>query len=138
MNIGLRDSDNAEHITPAVHRWWHAWETKDLAAIQELALDDYVEFTGHSDSHRVGRATLLSVATRAFERFTIRQWTVIDPVIRHVGNVAVVAYGWRSEVEEGGRARARAGVATDVLVNDRGAWRYLAHHSTETAAGAAD
>ncbi|GBC83078.1 hypothetical protein HRbin10_02218 [bacterium HR10] len=114
----------------AVHRWWTAWERKDLDLIGAMALEDYIEFTGNSEGPRLGRTTLLEVARRAFERATILRWEVSDPVIRQEGNVTVVVYRWTEQATLDGRAVSLQGVATDVLVYKDGAWRYLSHHST--------
>jgi|GEM_PF-2348734 len=123
-------SPDAETPLAAVHRWWTAWERKDLDLIGAMALEDYIEFTGNSDGPRLGRATLLEVARRAFARATIRRWEVSEPVIRQEGNVAVVAYRWTEQATLEGRALSLQGIATDVLVRRKGMWRYLSHHST--------
>lgn len=121
---------DAETPLAAVHRWWTAWEKKDLGLLEAMALEDYVEFTGNSDGPRLGRATLLEVARRAFERVTILRWEVTDPVMRQEGNVTVVVYRWTEQATLDGRTLSLRGVATDVLVYKDGTWRYLSHHST--------
>jgi ketosteroid isomerase-like protein len=117
-----------------VRSWWLAWERKDRAALELLAREDYLEFTGHSERHRVGRGTLLRVADRAFELFTISGWEIRDlQQLRPVDDVAFVGYRWRLNVRRGDGEDRLEGVASDILVCDGGgAWRYLSHHSTET------
>ncbi len=128
----MSDKHPQDAKTPvaAVYRWWMAWEKKDLGLLEAMALEDYVEFTGSSESPRLGRATLLEVARRAFQRATVLGWEVIDPVVRQEGHVAVVVYRWTEQAILNGRAVSLQGVATDVLVNKDGIWRYLSHHST--------
>ena len=117
-------------ILRVVHDWWLAWQQKDHGALERLAVEEYVEFTGHSSEPRISRSVLLGVAARAFDAFTILNWEIVDSVIRRETSVAVVMYRWSDIVEHDGERRSRSGVATDVLV-DRGAgWRYLAHHNS--------
>ena len=119
-----------EAIIASVRRWWAAWEAKDLGALEAMALEDYVEFTGNSAAPRIGRAALIAVARRAFQQATMTAWEVLDPVVRQEGNTAVVMYRWTEQAILGGRSTSAHGAATDVLVKKDGVWRYLSHHST--------
>jgi len=61
--IGSMKVGEVGEAEATVGRWWSAWQDKDLDAIMRLALPRYVEFTGHSAEHRVGRNTLVAVAS---------------------------------------------------------------------------
>ncbi|MFZ5624075.1 MAG: YybH family protein [Gemmatimonadota bacterium] len=124
-----QDSGGAT-IETSLRRWWTAWEKKDLSVLEEMALEDYVEFAGQGEGPRVGRSVLMDAARRAFQRFTITSWEIIDPVVRREGDVAIVAYRWTEQVTLDGRPTSLKGVATDVLVRRQGTWCYLSHHST--------
>lgn len=116
-----------------VRSWWKAWQQKDGGSLRRLAREDYVEFTGHSEAHRVGRRTLLEVADRAFRLFTISGWDIRElQQLQPTDDLALMGYRWRMDVERGDGHVRLTGVATDVLVRtEEGAWQYLSHHSTE-------
>lgn len=115
-----------------VHTWWLAWERKDRAALEQLAREEYLEFTGHSESHRVGRNTLLSVAEEAFRLVSIVAWKL--EALQQVcpsPDAAVAGYRWLVTARKGDGELRLHGVATDVLVREEDGWRYLSHHSTQ-------
>ncbi len=115
-----------------VHTWWLAWERQDRAALERLAREEYLEFTGHSESHRVGRNTLLSVAEEAFRLVSITSWQL--EALQQVcpaPDAAVVGYRWVVTARRGDGELRLHGVATDILVREEDGWRYLSHHSTQ-------
>lgn len=119
-----------EKLDAVVHAWWTAWESKDLAAIRDLALPEYLEFTGHSRFHRLGRDTLCEVAKLAFATTSTMAWELGPRVDRFYGDSVVAAYSWESVVEKDWAVEIMRGVATDVLIEVDGSWRYAAHHSS--------
>ena len=52
----------------AVRTWWRAWERRDTAALDSLALYDYFEFTGSADRHT-------SHSPRMSSARSSRKWT---------------------------------------------------------------
>lgn len=126
----MNDIADLSGVDDAVLAWWSAWQSKDVDTVLALALPDYLEFTGHSSSHRVGRDTLGRVAARAFAAFSIVAWDLGPRIHRRFGDLAVAAYTWESRIERDGATEDLNGVATDVLLNVDGSWRYLAHHSS--------
>lgn len=121
---------DASSVEATVRAWWTAWQQKDRSTLERMALADYVEFTGHSDHPRVGRAVLLDVATRAFEALTILDWELATPVVRVDGGFAVAIYRWNDTIERGDETERRSGVSPDVLAWRGTQWHYLAHHSS--------
>lgn len=114
----------------AVRAWWRAWERRDPAALDALALYDYFEFTGSADRHTVGKDAFLRLAQVRFGRATLAAWSIRDEVVRLLGDVAVCSYHWEESGTLDGKPFAARGVATDVLRWRDGSWMYLAHHAT--------
>jgi ketosteroid isomerase-like protein len=116
----------------AVRSWWRAWAEKDLDALGRLAREDYLEFTGHSVSHRVGHNTLMEVAREAFGLVTIVRWELCAlQELQPMDEVAVMGYRWKVLARRGDGTLRIHGVATDILVREDLEWRYLSHHSTQ-------
>ena len=86
------DGAGAEEV---VRRWWAAWQRRDLEAVEALALEDYMEYTGHSDHHLVGRLALKAVARETFERFEVTRWSISHlQTLRPSEGLAVIGYSW--------------------------------------------
>jgi ketosteroid isomerase-like protein len=112
----------------AVHAWWQAWQSKDLATIERMACEDYVEYGGAGRNRNVGRERLVEVAGRFFDAATIEDWAVVDVLVRVHESTAVCSYQWSEHGVRGGERFEVEGLALDVLVLRDGAWRYQAHH----------
>lgn len=125
------DPDDAG-LEGIVRRWWSAWQRRDLETVEALALEEYMEYTGHSDRHRVGRLALMAVARETFERFEITRWSLSGfQSHRPTEEVAVIGYSWELVARLGDGEVRHSGVATDVLVRALTGWRYLSHHSSQ-------
>lgn len=111
----------------AVRTWWHAMATKDLRALEDLALHDYIA-SGGPTGREIGRTALIEGAAAFFADADIDEWDVDALEVRTHGDVAVCTYRWSESGTHGGNAFALAGVATDVLVRQDGRWRVQAHH----------
>lgn len=117
-----------------VRSWWRAWQQKDRALLERLAREDYLEFTGDSKGHQVGRNRLLALADETFEMYSITRWELSS--IQQIcldGGTALVGYLWSLRARRGDGELRMRGVASDVLVRELDGWRYLSHHSTPLA-----
>lgn len=131
--------ESIDDSTPegTVRSWWLAWERKDRTALETLAREDYLEFTGHSEAHRVGRRLLMETAEETFRMFSITSWELwaVQQICLD-GGTALVGYRWRLRARRGDGEIRLNGVASDVLVREPEGWRYLCHHTTATASRA--
>jgi ketosteroid isomerase-like protein len=119
-------------VEGTVRGWWAAWQKQDLEAVEGLALEEYMEYTGHSDRHRVGRLALMSAAEETFERFEVIRWSLSGfQTLRPADELAVIGYRWELVARQGDGEVRYSGVATDVLVRTAAGWRYLSHHSSQ-------
>ena len=125
------ESDDAG-LEGAVRGWWAAWQRRDLEAVEALAMEGYMEYTGHSDRHRVGRLALMAAARETFEQFEVIRWSLSGfQTLRPVEELAVIGYQWKLASRQGDGEVRYSGVATDVLVRAPPGWRYLSHHSSQ-------
>ncbi|MEX2530720.1 MAG: nuclear transport factor 2 family protein [Gemmatimonadota bacterium] len=128
---GTPDPDDGG-VEGVVRGWWAAWQRRDLETVEALASEEYMEYTGHLDRHRVGKLALMAVARETFERFEITRWSLSDfQSLRPTEELAVIGYGWELVARWGDGEVRYSGVATDVLVRTRTGWRYLSHHSSQ-------
>ncbi|MBB4662224.1 nuclear transport factor 2 family protein [Conexibacter arvalis] len=125
-----------ETTTPeaAVRRWWDSMRAGDLAALEQLLLDDYIS-SGGPVARTLGRDEVLAQAREFVAAATIESHALSDFAVRRHGDVAVCAYAWSESGTHAGRPFALDGLATDVLVRDprEGLWRHQAHHTSMVA-----
>ncbi len=125
-----RASDNQdEEFTQVINSLWAAWSRKDIAALEALAAEDYVEFSG-STARTVGKANVAKAAQKFFQNNSINAWTIRDLMVQRYGDTAVCSYYWTDSVTIKGKEFSFAGAATEVLVKQDDKWKYVHHHET--------
>jgi ketosteroid isomerase-like protein len=122
--------DHKYQIEETVRRWWSAWAAKDIQALDDIAHQDYLEFTGGTvRSH--GKQALLETARRVMPVMDLLQWDLQDLLVLLYGQTAVCNYYYSEAGRYKGNAYQSAGCATDVFVYEAGSWRLVAHHASE-------
>jgi ketosteroid isomerase-like protein len=70
-----------EEFAQAINSLWAAWSRKDIAALEALVAEDYVEFSG-STACTVGKANVVKVAHQFFQSNSINGWTIQNLMIQ--------------------------------------------------------
>ena len=118
-----------EEFVQMIQSLWSAWSCKDIAALEALVAEDYVEFSG-STARTVGRANVTKVAQQFFQNNSINAWTIRDVMVQRYGDTAVCSYYWTDSVTIKGKDFSFAGAATAVLLKQDEKWKYVHHHET--------
>ena len=122
-----------EDIEQTVHAWWQAWANKNLAALEELADEEYSEYSGLRKWQCAGKRALLEAAKRSFRESDVDSFHIRDLAVRSGlwhGDVVVCEYYFSVSGRRRGEPFEAEGFATDVLVQRRGRWKYFSHHSS--------
>jgi hypothetical protein len=119
-------ASNNEHVVSIVNKWWSAWASRDMKAIDEMTSNRFLEITKKGRSMMSGKTALLACARDFFSRITITTWKLEEPISRiHGKDLEVCSYHlkisgafrvWKFDYE---------GDVTDVLVYEDGCWKCL-------------
>jgi len=112
-----------------INSLWSAWSGKDMAALEALLAEDYVEFSG-STARTVGKANVVKAAQQFFQNNSINAWTIRDVIVQRYGDTAICSYYWTDSVTIEDKDSSFAGATTAVLVKRDGKWKYVHHHET--------
>ena len=111
----------------AVTAWWTAMANGDIAALADLAAEDYMS-VGGPQGRELGRDAFLAGARQFFADARIDAWAIEDLEVRDLGDAAVCSYTWSETGRHRDVAFDLAGMATDVLVRIDGGWLHQARH----------
>jgi ketosteroid isomerase-like protein len=111
----------------AVEAWWRAIQDRDMDAIEQMTLDDYIS-AGAPGGRTLGKIELLEGIKRFLAAAVIEYWSISDLEIREHGDVAVCSYLWNERGSHGDKGFDFGGAATDVLIFRDGRWRHQVHH----------
>ena len=126
----------AQEAIAAEHEYWKAEARGDLAALDALTADDFIQVTtGPRNDFAVtrGKPAAMKEAKRFLSSGTLTDWNLSDPVTQVVGDTVVLTYQWtQTFVPSDGPGRANArntrGIATSVWTRRGGRWQNVNFH----------
>jgi len=54
-----KQSSPENQVVEIDKRWWNGWATKDIKSLEEIADDNYIEFTGRSSKRAEGKTKFI-------------------------------------------------------------------------------
>ena len=114
----------------AIRSWWASIATGNPDALEALVTPDYIAVGGPGGRTFDRDAVLAEARAMGAAGLQVEDWRLEGMEVRHRGSLAVCSYEWREWGRHGGGAFELSGFATDVLVEEDGDWRHLAHHAS--------
>ncbi len=122
--------NNKDQIEETVKRWWEGWAKKDIQVLEDIAHEDYIEFTGGSKRSQ-GKQALLETARRVMPHLDLLEWEIREALVIPFGDTALCNYYYSEAGNFKGNAYQAMGCATDVFVKLGESWKLVCHHVTE-------
>lgn len=114
----------------AVRRWWASIATGDPEALEALLSPDYIAVGGPGGRTVDRDAFLAEARSMGAAGLRVEDWRIEGIELRRRESLAVCSYEWHERGRHEGGAFELSGYATDVLVEEEGRWRHLAHHAS--------
>lgn len=119
-----------EEILELEHRYWQAMKERD-GGMTTMLTDDGCIVAGSQGVAQIGRAAIGDMTTKA--TYELKDFRLTDPVVRIVGDVAIIAYKVHEDLVVDGKPVSLDAADSSTWVKKAGAWVCAAH--TESIAG---
>lgn len=124
-------SGKDEQIVSVVKRWWNGWATREISSLEEIANENFIEFTGSGTKRSEGKRKLLETAKAVMPLLELENWEIKDVKVVFHGETAICNYYFSEKGKFRGKEYQSSGNATDIFVRKKGGWKMVSHHGTQ-------
>ncbi|MEW6730831.1 MAG: nuclear transport factor 2 family protein [Acidobacteriota bacterium] len=126
----LDQPQQESEILAVVERWWNGWATRDIRSLEEIADENFIEFTGSGSKRSEGKTKLLETAKAVMPLLELEKWQIKDAKVIFHGDTAVCNYYFWEKSKFNGKEYQISGCATDIFIKKNGKWKMISHHGT--------